>query len=215
MLRTALGRNIVFLALGSAVAVGTWITAVHLRKPDANPSTRIDHSSQLESELRNLEHRVLSLQTELQNQRFTLSARTPAQVITSDEGALSQPPKEPDPVETLTDEERRIHEEQRMEQQAAAIEEQFADEPRGSADSAHEEASIRERLEPLEDFQVSKLECRTTMCRLEVKTEVDPAGAVSKLGFKHGGRIRRLDDGTLLVFAGVEGFSFQETHRLN
>jgi hypothetical protein len=97
-----------------------------------------------------------------------------------------------------------------------SLEERFAGEPLPGTGPAPEEQAVRERIATLQGYELSKIECRYTMCRLEVMADnAGAAGMLFRLGFKEGGEVRRLANGTFLLFAGRDGFPFQETNRVD
>jgi len=105
---------------------------------------------------------------------------------------------------------------QRVDRRYALLEKRFADEPADPSANTPEERTVRQRVQGLEGYELSKIECRSTMCRLEVKAAGASAAAIlSQLGLTEGGETRRREDGTLLIFAGREGFPFQEVNRVD
>jgi hypothetical protein len=96
----------------------------------------------------------------------------------------------------------------------AALEQRFASEPMDTTAPTPEEQLVRTRLAAVQGSELKKIECRYTMCRLEIASDVvSAADLLSRLGLMEGGEVRHRKDGTFLVFAGREGFPFQEVNR--
>lgn len=95
----------------------------------------------------------------------------------------------------------------------AYLEKRFADEPVSDSGAEVDVEAIRERFKMQEKFQLSRVECRYTMCRLELKGDVTSVAEIeSVVDLRQGGTATKRDDGTVLVFTGRDGFPFYETN---
>jgi hypothetical protein len=96
------------------------------------------------------------------------------------------------------------------------LERRFADESFEAETNAPEEQLVRQRIAALKDYRLSKIDCHSTMCRIEVQADtINAAEVFSQLGLTEGGEIRRSEDGTFLIFAGRAGYPFQQVNRVN
>ena len=203
--------------LGSAAAGAIlFLAPPRTTKPSTSnrPVTTIAQGSgDIQRRLQSMEMQISSLKSSVAArpvvQTTLLPPAPPAASSTSLKPAHDDPPELSEEQAT-----ERLHE--RIENRYALLERRFAEEPLDESGSVSEEQTIRQRVGALHDYELSKLECRYTMCRLEVKTDVASAADIlSKLGFVEGGEIRRRQDGSFLIFAGRDGFPFQEVNRVD
>ncbi len=171
--------------------------------PPANPSAEI-------------QRRLESMEAQISALKSGALAQQPAPPTPPPSVVTTSVPPAPGTAPVLTEEESAERLQQEIERRYALLERRFAEEPGDDSGSMREEQGIRERIQVLQGYELSKLECRYTMCRLEVTVAAaNAADVLSRLGFVEGGEIRRRQDGSFLVFAGREGFPFQEVNRVN
>lgn len=207
-------RHVHLLWLGGGVLA---IAAMFVRSRGSAPNLRHtelvrvpDQTADLRAQLERVEAEVLQLKLKSNNP----VQGSPRQVLTVQSSAASASTAVIAPEVTEESLLERNH--QRIAKRYALLEQRFADEPIDNAGSAPEEQTIRAHCQAMQSCQVLKLACRYTMCRIELKAEGgSAAGMLPKLGLTQGGEIRRREDGTFLIFAGRQGFPFQEVNRVD
>lgn len=205
----ALGASLVWMALvGSEGAASSKRGKAEPARVETEPAK----SNEVDDRVRRLEARVLGLQAKLNAVSATREDRNTEVEHRPDRDDEAPDGAAPKAKAELTEEQLVEQERTRTNEVYAALEKRFADEPVDEGGSNADETSLRERVAAIEGYELSKLECRYTMCRIELKAE-PAAGAADvfrKLDLAEGGTIRRRDDGTFLIFAGRTGFPFRE-----
>ena len=209
-------RSILLLAGGLLFLIAIWQT--NLRTAESRPkfigsAPENDHMAGLSAQIRGLEEEVSQLRRNLYERQRSEEA------VAVDAGREPYANEANAPSKGAGAEESDLSEEQlddrlkkRVDHRYAFFEQRFSEEPVDKSGSVEDEISIRDRVEALDGYELSTVECRYTMCRLVVRAESGAAEVMRKLNFRDGGEIRRRDDGTFLIFAGREGFPF---HQLN
>ncbi len=210
-------RHVYLLWLAGGALVAAVVLARQRTSQADSASVGVAHAAQgsenLKHQLERLERQVLQLKNDNDRQTATLLAVAAASTNTA---VAVKPPARSEETPEVTEEHLHEQVEQKIEMRYALLERRFVDEPLDNSGSATEEQIVRSRIASLQGYELLKLDCRYTMCRLEVKSDVaSAAGMLSRLGFKEGGEVRRRQDGTFLVFAGREGFPFQEVNRVD
>jgi hypothetical protein len=216
-----------WLAAGVLVAAGLLVTWSVMGKTPRRAAilASSESSADMKAQLERLEKRVFELESSERRQAVlhalalasgsTVAASTPAASAPAATSSAAPELK----AETVPElEEERVAEaaEQRLNRRFAAFEQRFADEPFDSSKKAPEEEVVRRRVKELGGYELSRIDCRSTMCRIEVKADGASAGGmVGNLGLTEGGTVRRRQDGTFLVFAGRDGFPFHEVNRVH
>jgi hypothetical protein len=216
------GYFIGFVAAAGAVG----LLFARLNATQARPNTEVSQlgarDAELERQLERIQRQVSQLKSQSQVQ--LVGATQPGAAAQSNGITLEPKPERQERRATaeepeLTEE--RLAEEtaRRVDRRYALLEQRFTSEPIDGTGTgtraAPEEKTAREHIAALQGYQLLKIECRYTMCRLELKADAPSAGMLSRLGFTEGGEIRRRPDGTFLAFAGREGFPFQEINRVD
>lgn len=176
----------------------------------ARPDAEVTRPDELNDQIRRLEGKVLKLQGSVHAVRAMQAAEGERLSSLGSNRTSSQANQAAEEAPELTEERLREQTAERIDKRYAFLEQRLSAEPVDSNGSRAAEQALRQRVETLEGHELLKVECRYTMCRLEVKSDAPSAAAVMRrLGFTEGGEIRRRDDGSFLIFAGRDGFPFQ------
>jgi hypothetical protein len=208
-------KNVHFLWLAGGVLLASALFAMRQAPKPTQPNTEAsraaERTAELESHIARLEGQISQLKN---NNIQQLAVIPPAQTAPSDITAAAPKPQAHDAPE-LTEERLTEQVAQRINQRYATLEQRFSEESVNSSATAAQEQSVRKSIQGLQGYALTKIECRDTMCRIEVKSDsTSAAGMLSRLGLTEGGEVRRREDGTFLIFAGREGFPFQEFNRV-
>lgn len=169
-----------------------------------------DRSAELGVELELLRQQVSRLESQRQAPAAVGSIAQPPEVHpTTPPKIAAEPDDDPELVEVRATE----RAQQRIDARYAVLEQRFAAEPLESSKVAPEEQIVRQHLVELKGTELSKAECRATMCRFELKSDApNAAEMLFRLGLTQGGTVRRSENGEFLVFAGRDGFPFHEAN---
>jgi hypothetical protein len=205
-------RTGVVWTIGAVIAaIAIWF-AVAPKSHISNESNRVEpaESAELRAQIARLE---MDLSRMKEGFAFSPEARTESPVEQK-VIALAVEREQRVPSEDLSEEELDLRSREQADQRHLFFEKRFADEAVDQTWSLAEQQEFRKRIEGREGNEVLNLECRYTMCRMELKSAASRVPElIPMLGLEHGGEIRRRDDGTFLVFSGREGFPFHEVNQ--
>lgn len=205
--------HILWLAGGAIVGIGALVAWQLSTKP--TPASRtvipvVDQSAELRAELQRLQRKVSRLESDSQAQGPTRAAPNAPEQSDMKTRKIEPEPEDPELAEARSSEQV----ERQIDARYAVFERRFAAEPVDNSRTAPEEQTVRQHIAELKGTELSKAECRATMCRFELKSDApNAAGMLMQLGLTQGGTVRRSEDGTFLVFAGRDGFPFHEVNR--
>lgn len=134
-----------------------------------------------------------------------------------DAAAIAQAESKLDPPETVA---RAVAEErERSEARFNTVSNDFQNEATGEDDESKEAELFRSITAAIPGLSPN-VQCRSTLCRIEVRKEdpnadMDLSALYDAGGFQDGGMAHTFDDGTVVLFAGRPGYSFQELHAHN
>jgi hypothetical protein len=199
-------------ALLAALALFVGPEVVKAPRSEAVHATDAEQIAQLRQHVDRLEQQVQQFQG-ITERREAMQLQPTG---SHDTPARSAPAPVTEPVPSPSEEELAEEVAQRVDKRYAWLEKRFADEPFESSTQAPEAQTIGERIRSLNGYELLKLDCHATMCRIEIKSDTASAGELLlQLGLKEGGEVRRRQDGTFLIFAGREGFPFQAINRVD
>jgi hypothetical protein len=197
-----------------AVALLTRAGATEGSRSSTAHTTNPDQTTQLKQQVDRLQQQVMQLQG--RSDQSGVGRGRPETPIDVAAPPLPSPSTQVAGEPSLSEEELAEQTLQAVDRRYALLEKRFADEPFDTSSKAPEEQTVRDHIRALEGCELSKIECRSTMCRIEVRSSTASAGELfSQLGLREGGEVRRRSDGSFLIFAGREGFPFQTVNRVD